>query len=60
MEQVEIIGLIAGVIGVLGWYQQEDYIRKGNEDVAEKSEIAIPESEEKKRSGEYELPPPPE
>ena len=43
-----------------GWEQQEDYIRKGNEDVAEKSEIAIPESEEKKRSGEYELPPPPE
>ena len=43
-----------------GWDQQEDYIRKGNEDVAEKSEIAIPESEEKSRSGEYEMPPPPE
>ena len=43
-----------------GWDQQEDYIRKDNEEVAEKSEIAIPESEEKKRSGEYELPPPPE
>ena len=43
-----------------GWDQQEDYIRKDEEEVPEKSEMATPESEEKKQSGEYELPPPPE
>ena len=45
-----------------GWEQQEDYIHKEKKDVEEgpeKSEMAIPE-DGKKRSGEYELPPPPE
>ena len=42
-----------------GWDQQEDYIHRENieEDIPEKSEIAIPESEEKERSGEYKIPP---
>lgn len=47
-----------------GWDEQTDYIRKEKKEeekeVADKSEIATPRSEEKKRSGEYELPPPPE
>jgi len=52
--------------GVKGWDEQTDYIRKEKkeEEVPEKSEMATSESEEKKedknRSGEYELPPPPE
>ena len=46
-----------------GWDEQEDYIhrQKDEEEVSEKSDLAIPEDkEESKRSGEYELPPPPE
>ncbi|RZD34060.1 MAG: hypothetical protein CXT75_10550 [Methanobacteriota archaeon] len=45
-----------------GWDKQEDYIRKDKdeEDIPEKSEKIVPENEEKKRSGEYESPPPPE
>ena len=46
-----------------GWDEQEDYIhrQKNEEEVPEKSDMAIPENkEERKRSGEYELPPPPE
>ena len=46
-----------------GWDEQEDYIhrQKDEEEVPEKSDMAIPEDkEERKRSGEYELPPPPE
>ena len=46
-----------------GWDEQEDYIHRQNDDeeVPEKSDMAIPEDkEETKRSGEYELPPPPE
>ena len=46
-----------------GWDNQEDYIhrQKEDEDVPEKSDMAIPEDkEETKRSGEYEVPPPPE
>ena len=48
--------------GAKGWDEQTDYIHKEKEKVTEKSEIATPEDkkEEKKRSGEYELPPPPE
>ncbi len=52
--------------GAKGWDEQADYIRKEKieEDVPEKSEMATSETEEnkeeKKRSGEYELPPPPE
>ena len=48
--------------GAKGWDEQTDYIHKEKEEVPEKSEIATPEDkkEEKKRSGEYELPPPPE
>ena len=50
--------------GAKGWDEQTDYIHKekNEEEVAEKSEMATPEDkkEEKKRSGEYELPPPPE
>ncbi len=50
--------------GAKGWDEQTDYIHreKKEEEVPEKSEIATPEdkNEEKKRSGEYELPPPPE
>ena len=52
--------------GVKGWDEQTDYIRKEKkeEEVPEKSEMSTSESEEKKedknRSGEYELPPPPE
>ena len=50
--------------GAKGWDEQTDYIhreKKEEEEVPEKSEIATPEdkNEEKKRSGEYELPPPP-
>ena len=52
-----------------GWEQQDDYIHRktkiADDIISEKSEMAIPESEEekpkeKKRSGEYDLPPPPE
>lgn len=46
-----------------GWDEQEDYIhrQKDVEEVPEKSDMAISEDKkEKKRSGEYELPPPPE
>ena len=46
-----------------GWDEQEDYIHreKKDEEIPEKSEMAVTEDkEEKKRSGEYELPPPPE
>tara|TARA_B100001123_G_scaffold248002_1_gene276978 strand:- start:712 stop:1548 length:837 start_codon:yes stop_codon:yes gene_type:complete len=46
-----------------GWEEQEDYIhrQKDDKEVSEKSDMAIPEDkEERKRSGEYELPPPPE
>ena len=46
-----------------GWDEQEDYIHreKKDEEIPEKSEIAVTEDKkEKKRSGEYELPPPPE
>ena len=52
--------------GAKGWEEQSDYIHreKKGEEVPEKSEMANSESEEnkeeKKRSGEYELPPPPE
>ena len=48
--------------GAKGWDEQADYIHKEKEeeDVPEKSETATSEPEEKKRSGEYELPPPPE
>ena len=48
--------------GAKGWDEQSDYIHKEKEeeDVPEKSETATSEPEEKKRSGEYELPPPPE
>ena len=48
--------------GAKGWDQQADYIHKEKEeeDIPEKSETATSEPEEKKRSGEYELPPPPE
>ena len=47
--------------GAKGWDEQADYIHKEKEeeDVPEKSEMATSEPEEKKRSGEYELPPPP-
>tara|TARA_B100000029_G_scaffold410880_1_gene412994 strand:+ start:228 stop:1070 length:843 start_codon:yes stop_codon:yes gene_type:complete len=44
-----------------GWNEQEDYIHRQKEDdeVPEKSEIAIPDDTGKSnRSGEYELPPP--
>ena len=42
-----------------GWDEQEDYIhrQKEDEEVPEKSEMAIPDDAEK-RNGEYELPPP--
>ena len=46
-----------------GWDEQEDYIHreKKDEEIPEKSEMAVTEDkEEKKRSREYELPPPPE
>ena len=45
-----------------GWDSQDDYIRKDKDDEErpERSKIAVPENEEKKRSGEYEMPPPPE
>ena len=46
-----------------GWDEKEDYIHreKKDEEIPEKSEMAVTEDkEEKKRSGEYELPPPPE
>ena len=52
--------------GAKGWDERDDYIHKekGDEEVPEKSEIATPESEDKKdekqRSGEYKPPPPPE
>ena len=48
--------------GAKGWDAQSDYIHKEKEEdkVPEKSETATSEPEEKKRSGEYELPPPPE
>jgi len=50
--------------GAKGWDEQADYIHKDKkeDDVPEKSEMATSEDkkEEKKRSGEYELPPPPE
>ena len=52
--------------GAKGWDEQTDYIHKEKkeEEIPEKSEMATPETkdnkEEKKRSGEYELPPPPE
>ena len=48
--------------GAKGWDEQTDYIHreKKEDEVPEKSEMATSESEEKKRSGEYELPPPPE
>lgn len=49
--------------GSSGWEDQKDYIYKQKDEVPDKSEIAVPEDEnkdEKKRSGEYELPPPPE
>jgi len=41
------------------WDEQEDYIhrQKEDEEVPEKSDIAIPESEEKERRGEYKIPP---
>ena len=45
-----------------GGDEQEDYIHRQNDDeeVPEKSDMAIPEDkEETNRSGEYELPPPP-
>ena len=43
MEQVEIIGLIAGVIGVLGWYPQVKriWIDKKADGVSVPSFIAI-------------------
>ena len=42
-----------------GWDNQEDYIHreKDEEEIPEKSDIAIPESEEKERRGEYKIPP---
>ena len=42
-----------------GWDNQEGYIHreKDEEEIPEKSDIAIPESEEKERSGEYKIPP---
>ena len=42
-----------------GWDKQEDYIHreKDEEEIPEKSDIAIPESEEKERRGEYKIPP---
>ncbi len=42
-----------------GWDQQEDYIHRENknEEIPEKSDMAIPESEDEKRSGEYKIPP---
>ena len=46
-----------------GWEDQKDYIhREKKEEVPDKSEMATTENKnaEKKRSGEYELPPPPE
>ncbi len=54
------------ISGAKGWDEQTDYIHreKKEDEVPEKSEMATSESEEnkeeKKRSGEYELPPPPE
>ena len=51
--------------GAKGWDEQTDYIRKEKkeEDIPEKSEMATTDTDhkkgEKKRSGEYELPPPP-
>jgi len=39
-----------------GWDEKEDYIHK--EEISEKSEIAIPDTQENKRSGEYKIPPP--
>ena len=52
--------------GAKGWDERDDYIHKeiDDEEVPEKSEIATPESEDKKdekqRSGEYKMPPPPQ
>ena len=46
-----------------GWEDQKDYIhREKEEEIPDKSEMATTENKnaEKKRSGEYELPPPPE
>ena len=47
-----------------GWDDKEDYIhrQKDDEEIPEKSDMAVTEEdkEEKERSGEYELPPPPE
>ena len=40
-----------------GWDEQDDYIHRQNEEVPEKSDMAVTK-EEKERSGEYELPPP--
>ena len=44
------------------WEDKKDYIHKEKEEeeVPDKSEIAIPQDDEKKRSGDYEIPPPPE
>ena len=45
-----------------GWDQDKDYIHRNKkiekEDISEKSEMAVPESEEGIRSGEYKIPPP--
>ena len=50
--------------GASGWDEQEDYIHRNKEiekeDISEKSEMAVPEGEEDKKSGEYKIPPPPE
>ena len=42
-----------------GWDEQKDYVYRENveNEIPEKSNMAIPESEEKKRSGEYKIPP---
>ena len=45
-----------------GWDQDKDYIHRNKEieeeDISEKSEMAVPESEEDNKSGEYKIPPP--
>jgi len=45
-----------------GWDQDKDYIHRNKEiekeDISEKSEMAVPESEEGNKSGEYKIPPP--
>jgi len=44
-----------------GWDQDKEYIHRNKEekeDISEKSEMAVPESEEGIRSGEYKIPPP--